>query len=88
MAQHSGSLGVLAANNLGFGLALAEICQTFAFCQRQCQEDMTCPKLATQNFPSMVTSLILDPYGGNELAQQWVPWCAGCKQPWFWLGSA
>ena len=25
----SGFLGVLAANNLGFGLALAEICQTF-----------------------------------------------------------
>jgi hypothetical protein len=24
-------LGALAANNLGFGLALAEICQTFAW---------------------------------------------------------
>jgi hypothetical protein len=29
----SGLLGVLAANNLGFGLALAEICQTFDQCQ-------------------------------------------------------
>ena len=27
----SGLLGVLAANSLGFGLALPEICQTFAF---------------------------------------------------------
>ena len=32
----SGLLGVLAANNLGFGLALAEICQTFG--QRQCHD--------------------------------------------------
>jgi hypothetical protein len=40
----SGFLGVLAVNNLGFGLALAEICQTFAFGQQQCQEDiMSCP---------------------------------------------
>jgi hypothetical protein len=28
-------LGVLAAKNLGFGLALAEICQTFG--KQQCQ---------------------------------------------------
>jgi hypothetical protein len=31
-------LGVLAARNLGFGLALAEICQTFV--RRQCHRDM------------------------------------------------
>jgi hypothetical protein len=43
----SGFLGVLAANNLGFGLALHEICQTFAFGQRQCQEDI----LHVQNQP-------------------------------------
>jgi hypothetical protein len=37
----SGLLGVLAANNLGFGLALAEIYQTFGRRQCQdCQEDM------------------------------------------------
>ena len=29
MVQHSASHGVLAANNLGFGLAVAEICLTF-----------------------------------------------------------
>ena len=40
----SGMLGVLPASNLGFGLALAEICQTFG--QRQCQEGMTCPNSA------------------------------------------
>ena len=37
----SGMLGGLTANDLGVGLALAEICQTFG--QRQCQEDMACP---------------------------------------------
>ena len=31
----SGFLGVLSASNLGFGLAVAEICQTFV--QQQCQ---------------------------------------------------
>ena len=51
----SGFLGVLAANNLGFGLALAEICQTFG--QRQCQEGMACPKSATHSLHNMVTSL-------------------------------
>jgi hypothetical protein len=44
----SGFLGVLAANNLGFGLALAEICQHFG--QRYSgQEDTTCPKTATHS---------------------------------------
>jgi hypothetical protein len=47
-------LGVLAANNLGFGLmALAEIlCQTFG--QRKCHQDMAmaCPKSATYTEPS------------------------------------
>jgi hypothetical protein len=54
----SGLLGVLAANNhgFGFGLALAEICQTFG--QQQCQEGMTCPKSATHSLHSMITSLI------------------------------
>jgi hypothetical protein len=35
----SAYLGVMAANNLGFGLALAGICHTFG--QQQCQEDMS-----------------------------------------------
>jgi hypothetical protein len=53
----SGFLGVLAANNiLCFGLALAEICQTFG--QRQCHEGMVCPKSATQSIHNIVTSLI------------------------------
>ena len=53
----SGFIGVLAANNLGFGLALAEICQTFG--QRQCHDiGMACPKSATQGLHSMVTLLI------------------------------
>jgi hypothetical protein len=39
----SGFLAMLAANNLGFGMALlAEIRQTFD--QQQCQEGMACPK--------------------------------------------
>ena len=29
----------------------------------------------------------LDPYGGNEMVQQCLAWCAGGNQPWFWLGS-
>ena len=37
----SALLGVLAANKLGFGLALAEVCYTFG--QQQCQETMACP---------------------------------------------
>jgi hypothetical protein len=41
----SALLGVLAANNLGFGLALAEISQTFG--QQQCNSDMACPKSST-----------------------------------------
>ena len=49
-------LGVLAANNLGFGLALAEICQIFG--RRQCQEGMTCQKSTTHSLHNMVTSLI------------------------------
>ena len=53
----SGLLGVLAANNLGFCLALAEICQTFG-AATQGQEGMACPKSAQQSFHSMVTSLI------------------------------
>ena len=52
----SGFLGVLAANNLGFGLALAEICQTFG--QQLCQETMGCIKSSSQSLHNMATSLI------------------------------
>jgi hypothetical protein len=52
----SGLLGVLAANNLRFGLALAEICQTFG--QQQCCRDTACPKSATHSLHNMATSLI------------------------------
>ena len=53
----SGFLALLAASNLGFGLALAEIlCQTFG--QQQCQEGMACPKSATQSPRSITTPLI------------------------------
>jgi hypothetical protein len=38
-------LGVLAANNLGFGLALEKIGQTFG--QQQINDGMACPKSAT-----------------------------------------
>jgi hypothetical protein len=43
-------LGVLAANNLGFCLALAEICQTFEL--PQCQGDTTCMSKISQTEPS------------------------------------
>jgi hypothetical protein len=43
----------LAANNLGFGLALAEICQTFG--NQQSHGGMACPKSATQSLLNIVT---------------------------------
>jgi hypothetical protein len=51
----SAMLGVLGANNLGFGLALAEICQSF--CQQQCHRDTMPPKSVTQGLLNIVTSL-------------------------------
>jgi hypothetical protein len=144
-------LGVLAARNLGFGWALAEICQTFDFGKQQCHRGMSRPKSATQSLLDIATSLIglgpiqrkrngsavpclvcwlqktlvlaglwlksakplassnaneachvqnqphrasltlyhhsLNLCGGNEMVQQYHAWCAGCKKPWFWLGS-
>ena len=53
----SALLGVLAANSLGFGLALAETRKT-PFGQQQCQGKMTCPNSATQSLPNIATSLI------------------------------
>jgi hypothetical protein len=54
----SAMLGVLAANNLGFGWALAEqIWQTFG--QRQCHQDMTSPKSATYTEPSQHCNIII-----------------------------
>ncbi len=50
-----GEIERLFSSSIGFGLALAEICQTFG--QQQCQEDMTCPKSTTQSLHNMVTSL-------------------------------
>jgi hypothetical protein len=53
-------LGVLAENNLVFGLALAEICQTFGQlwpATKPSIKDMTCPKSALWSLHSMVTSL-------------------------------
>ena len=55
-SSSSGFLALLAANNLGFGLALAEICQTSG--EHQCQEGMACPKSATHSLHNMVTSFI------------------------------
>jgi hypothetical protein len=53
----SGFIGALAANILGFGLALAEIFRTFG--QQQCQEGLVCPKSTTQSLHNnMVKSLI------------------------------
>ena len=52
----SAMLGVLAARNLGFGWALAEICKTFG--KQQSYGGMACPKLATQSLSHHVTSLI------------------------------
>jgi hypothetical protein len=49
-------LGVLATNNLDFGLALGEICQTYG--QWQCQGNMACQKSDTQSLFNIVTSLI------------------------------
>jgi hypothetical protein len=47
-------LGVLAANLLGFGLALAEICHTFG----QPDEDMSCLNPVPKKLLNIVTSLI------------------------------
>ena len=52
----SGFLCVLAANNLDFGLAQAEICQTLG--QQQCQEDMAWPKSARHSLHNMLSSSI------------------------------
>jgi hypothetical protein len=79
----SGFLAVLAANNLGFGFTLAEIRQTFD--QQQCQEGAW--RVQNQPHRAFITwqHHSLDPYGGNEMVQQWFPCCAGHNQPWFWL---
>jgi hypothetical protein len=53
---NSKMLGVLALNNIGFGLALAEICQTFG--KQKCQGDMVCSKSALKSLLNNVTSLI------------------------------
>jgi hypothetical protein len=52
----SAILDVLALNNIGFGLALAQICQTFG--KQKCQGDMVCPKSALKSLLDIVTSLI------------------------------
>jgi hypothetical protein len=52
----SAMLGVLALNNLGFGLALAQICQTFG--KQKCQGDMVCSKSALKSLLNNVTLLI------------------------------
>jgi hypothetical protein len=49
-------LGVLAVNKLGFGLALAEVCQNFV--KRQCHRGVAYPKSATQSPLNISTSLI------------------------------
>jgi hypothetical protein len=53
----SGLFGVLGAKNLGFGLALSKICQTFG--SQLCQEGMACPKSDPQSLHNTVTSLII-----------------------------
>jgi hypothetical protein len=52
----SAMLGVFAATTLGFGLALAEICQTFG--QQSCQGDMACPEPAPKSLLNIDISLI------------------------------
>jgi hypothetical protein len=52
----SAMLGVLALNNIGFGLALAEICQYFG--QQKFQGGIACPKSVMQSLLNIVTSLI------------------------------
>jgi hypothetical protein len=54
----SAMLDVLGANNLGFGLALAEICQTTVGQRHQCHRDMVPPKSVTQGLLNIVTTLI------------------------------
>ena len=82
----SALLGVLAADKLGFGLCMAEICQTFG--QRHSANKKA---WHVQNQPHR--DIIawyhhsLDPYGGNEMVQQCLAWCDGCKKQWFWHGS-
>jgi hypothetical protein len=55
---------VLAAKNLRFDLALAEICQTFGQQQCQGQEGMTCPKSTTQSLLETAASLIVPIWRG------------------------
>jgi hypothetical protein len=76
--------GVMAANNLGFGAALAGIFQTFG--QLHSHRDMTCPKSATQSLLDTATPLI-GPIWRKLKVQQCHVWCAGCQQPWFWRCS-
>jgi hypothetical protein len=48
---------VLAAINLGFGLAVAEICQPLD--QQQSHRGMACPKSATQSLLNIVISSLI-----------------------------
>ncbi len=64
-------LGVLATNNLDFGLALGEICQTYG--QWQCQGNMACQKSDTQSLFNIVTSLI---------GPIWMMWNGSHKRWW------
>jgi hypothetical protein len=82
---NSAMFGVLTANNLAIGLALAEICcRTFAS-----SSDKSTWHVQNQSNRAFSTLYhnSLDPCGGNEMVQQCHAWCAGCKQSWYWLGS-
>jgi hypothetical protein len=48
-------IGVVTANQLGFGSALDEICQFFSY--SSAQRDMMCHKSATESSWHIVTSL-------------------------------
>jgi hypothetical protein len=77
-------LAVLVAINLGFGFNLAKSAKLLA-------GNSAKRAWHVQNQPhrALITwqHHSFDPYGGDEMVQQCFPFCAGCKQRWFWLGS-
>jgi hypothetical protein len=94
--------GVLAANNLGFGLALVKmlaannlgfgLAQTWLksakanlFTRDSATGTCCVPNQWHRAFPTWF-HCSLDTHGGNEMVQQCLAWCVGCKQPWFWFG--
>jgi hypothetical protein len=75
MVQQCHACGVLAANNLGFGLA------------RSAKRTWHVQNQPHRAFITLQHHS-LDPYGRNEMGQQCHAFYASCKQPWFSLDGS